>query len=76
MLHRPGDTLLVADIISHDVFPPLTCSRCQEPMNRFQENSTLPVTEELKAEMHDELGILGKEQAGAEDWLKDDEGIV
>lgn len=58
IVHWPGDTLVVADVLSRDVSPPPTCPHCNELLNSVQKNGALPMADKLKTAMRKELGLL------------------
>ena len=46
---RAGSSLIVADALSRDVFPPPTCPHCLEVLHAIKEATPLPTVEELTA---------------------------
>lgn len=74
--HRAGETMIVADTLSRDVFPPPTCPHCHEMLLRIKETPPLPTAEEFVAAAADTIEHQRAELDGDPRWSLDDDGRV
>ena len=74
--HRAGTTLVVADALSRDVFPPPTCPHCQEILQAIKEATPLPTLDDFQQALAGTIELQRAQLEGDTDWSLDDEGLV
>lgn len=73
--HRAGNTLVVADALSRDVFPPPTCPHCLEVLRAIRE-AALPEPSAFVSSSLDTVERQRAELDGDSLWSLDDDGRV
>jgi hypothetical protein len=68
ILHRAGETMVVADALSRDVLPPPSCSHFHEQLKSLVESPALPTAAEMKNEVSEEQLRLSKDAASESGW--------
>lgn len=74
--HRAGSTLIVADTLSRDVFPPPTCPHCREVLHAIKEVTPLPTVTELKHASQNTIEHQRARLEGDTQWSLDADNLV
>jgi hypothetical protein len=76
IVHRAGETMVVADALSRDFFPPPSCPHCHEVLKSLVEAPALPTVAEMKSEVPEEQNRLSKDAASESGWSLNEDGIA
>lgn len=76
IVHRPGQTLTVADILSRDVFPPPTCPHCQEALHVVHEDTELPDLADIRKPREEDAAAWEQASVPGSGWVVNTQGLL